>query len=96
MNNLEKRIEKLETRTGIGERERIPLFIISGGLNKEQVDAKVKAAIEEYLAAHPECAREDIRIYIVPDAETKQGVLHLLAGARPGELLDASSNGDSL
>ncbi len=39
MNNLEKRIEKLERRSGIGEREKVNLFVVTGGLNREAADA---------------------------------------------------------
>ena len=85
MSNLEKRIEKLETRTGVGKREKVNLVVVTGGLNREAADAKVKAAREEYLTAHPECVREDIFTIAVTDEEAKQGLNKLLEGKMPTE-----------
>ena len=94
MNNLGKRIEKLEERTGIGKEEDVNLIVITGGLNREAADAKVKESVAQYRATHPECSEQRIVTYSVPNEETKQGVLRLLSGEIPGQLLDAPSHGE--
>ena len=89
MNNLEKRIEKLEEHSRINEQEEVTLVVVTGELNmgatpeeietfKKQGDAKVEAAIAEYRATHPECSEQRILIISVPNEEGKD----LLAGLR--------------
>ena len=99
MNNIESRIEKLEKSTGVGKQEKVWLIVVTGesvwdGLegegrieaietHKKQADAKVKAAITEYLAAHPECSEQDINIITVINEKTKQMTLTIKADAIP-------------
>ncbi len=45
--------------------------------HKKQSDAKVKAAITEHRAAHPECSEKDTNIITVIDEETKQLMLRV-------------------
>lgn len=105
MNNLEKRIEKLEQSASVGKRNRPWLIVVTGELNrratseeiethKKQADAKVKAAKAEYLAAHPEYSERDINVISVISEETKRLLERVMAGERRGKLLDASSNGE--
>ncbi len=91
MNNLEKRIEKLEKSAGVGEREKSYLIIVTGGLDKEQTDAKIEAAIAEQLGAHPECSERDITVITVTDEETERSLKLLLAGERRGKLIENST-----
>ena len=48
------------------------LVIATGNLDREQADAKVKAAIAEYRDAHPDCSEQDINTIAVIDEETKR------------------------
>ena len=98
--NIEKRIEELEKSTGVGKQEKVRLVVVTresicDGLDREarieaiethkkQADAKVKAAIAEYRAAHPECSEQDINIITVIDEETKQMVEAVRRGEGTG------------
>ena len=47
---IERRTKKLEKSTDVGTKEKVWLVVATGDLDKEQADAKVKAAIAEYRA----------------------------------------------
>ena len=78
MNNIEHRIEKLEKTTGAGEqKDLVFLPVVTGGLDKKQVDAKVEEAIAEYKATHPECSVRRFIIWHLQDEETKDLFEHI-------------------
>ena len=96
--SIEKRIEELEKSTGVGKQEKVWLIVVTGesvwdGLegegrieaietHKKQADAKVKAAIAEYRAAHPECSEEDISVISVPSEQGKRNIGRVINGER--------------
>ena len=80
MNNIEHRIEKLEKHTGVDIQEDVSLVVVTGGLDKKQVDAKVEKAIAEYLAAHPECSEQGISVICVPSEQGKRDIERVMNG----------------
>ncbi len=53
MNNLEKRIEKLEQSTGVGQQKEVWLVVVYDGTGKPS-EAALEAAIANYKAKHPD------------------------------------------
>ena len=51
--------------------------------HREAADAKVKAAIAQYRAEHPECAEKNINIISVRDEKSKEAIEN--AGQRTGQ-----------
>jgi len=90
VNNIEHRIEKLEKHTGVGIQEDVSLVVVTGGLDKQQVDAKVEKAIAEYKAIHPECSVRRFLILQVMNEHTKELTENvsrrLLEGERLGRI----------
>jgi hypothetical protein len=89
--SIEKRIENLEKSARIGKQEKIWLVVVTGGLNSEAADAKVKAAKAQYRAEHPEC--KDINTIAVTDERVKDMLAHI--GDRTGNLIGEARQEDS-
>jgi len=95
--SIEKRLNKLEQSTGVGKKE-VWLVVVTGEsvcddldrearieaieTHKKQADAKAKAAIAEYRAAHPECSEQDINVITVINEKTKQMTEAVMRGER--------------
>lgn len=102
MSDLENRIEKLEKQTGAGGKQQVKLVVVTGESNydgmdsktraeaikshKEAANAKVEAAIAEYIATHPECSEKDIDVITVTNENAKELTERVIAGERTGEL----------
>ena len=99
MKNIEGRIKKLEQRPEANDPERaITLVIVTGDIHTEAgeeidwdaikkhmeaADAKVKAAVAEYRAEHPEDVAKKINTISVINEHTKEMTERLLAGEGP-------------
>lgn len=96
MSNLESRIEKLERRAGVGERERVQLIVVVGELNctfdtprsviedyKEASNAKAEAALAEYKIKNPDWETKDIDVLCVGTKKTKEQLESISAGEWP-------------
>ena len=96
--SIEGRIKKLEERTVANEPDRaVTLVIVTGEIDnkageidwdaikkhREAADAKVKAAIAEYRAKHPEDAKRKINTITVIDEHTKELTEAILRGENP-------------
>jgi hypothetical protein len=96
--SIEGRIKKLEERSVANEPDRaITLVIVTGEIDnkageidwdaikkhREAADAKVKAAIAEYRAKHPEHTETGIDIICVVDERTKEMTERILKGEGP-------------
>ena len=91
MNRFEKRVDRLEMNRGINQPEEVRLIVITGGIDKEQVDAEVKRTVEDYTSANPEYSRSDITVISVVSEKTKQLLERVQVGERTGKLSTASS-----
>ena len=92
MNNIQHRIKSLEKHSGVGIQENVSLVVVTGGLDKKQVYAKVEKAITEYKATHPECSVRRFMIWHLQDEKTKDLFEHIsdrLLGKVPSDGEDA-------
>ena len=72
MNNVGKRIKKLEERTGVGKSQ-IVFIICYDGDDTEPTEAQKKAAIADYKAQHPDLKEDDFIALYWKDGQFETG-----------------------
>ena len=79
MNNLEKRIDKLEKSTGVGEQEKVWLVVVYDDTGKPS-EVALEAAKAEYKATHPDWQERDFNVIWVIDEDCKRMTEEVLQG----------------